>query len=172
VDALWIVALLIVAVGLAGTVVPGLPGMPLVLGGVALYSIGSGFSVVGPLALAGLVGLGLVGLALNYLGGLLGARRFGASRAALLGALAGLVLGLFFPPFGLVLGPLLGALAVELARGRELKAALHSSLGVVVGYLLGSLAEMIVAFVVAALFVWQTAGPATAGLRGGGAGSI
>jgi uncharacterized protein len=166
-DGLWIIALLVIAVGLVGTVVPALPGMPLVLAGVALYSIGSGFNVVGPLAFAGLVGLGLVGLALNYLGNLVGARKFGASRMGLLGALVGLVLGLFFPPFGLIIGPMLGALGFELARGRELKEAFRSSVGVLVGYLLGSLAEVVIAFIVAAIFVWLTFGPATAQLRAG-----
>ena len=161
---LLLVSLLIMAVGLVGTVTPGLPGMPLILAGIALFAFGSGFAVVGPLQFAGLVVLALIGIGLNLLGNLLGARKFGASRAGMLGATIGLVIGFFaFPPFGIVVGPLIGAVAAELIKGREMNEALRSGVGVVIGYLFGSLAEVLIALVMIGWFVWSTWGVLTGG---------
>ena len=159
---LLVVALIIIAVGLVGTVLPGLPGMPLVLAGIALFTICSEFRVIGPLQFAAFVLLGLLSMGLTVIGNLIGARKFGASRWGLLGAIVGLLLGLLlFGPFGFVIGPLLGAVAFELLKGRELNAALRSGAGVLVGYLFGTLAEVIIALGMTAWFVWSTWGVLT-----------
>src|SRR5687767_14418125 len=139
---LWILALVLITVGLVGTVVPALPGMPLVLGGIALYTIGSGFGVIGGFEFALFVVVGVLGMGLDFLGNLIGAKRFGASRLGMLGAIVGLVLGLItLGPVGILVGPLVGAIGFELAQGRQARDALRSGFGVVVGYLFGSLAE-------------------------------
>ena len=78
--ALLAVALVVIAVGLVGTVVPHLPGMPLVLAGIALFTIGTGFRIIGLGQFVVLVLLGIFGMGLNLLGDLFGARAFGASR--------------------------------------------------------------------------------------------
>jgi len=165
---LWIIALIVIAVGVIGTVVPGLPGMPLLLGGITLFAIGTELRVIGPVQLAIFVALAIVALGLNYLGNLLGARKFGASRMGMLGALVGLVLGLILAgPFGLIIGPLLGAVAFELMKGRELAVALRSGVGVLVGYVFGALAEVVIALGMAAWFLWSTWGAIMSGPRPG-----
>ena len=159
-----LVSLLIMAVGLVGTVVPGLPGMPLILGGIALFTFASGFSVVSVPQFIGLMVLGAIGIGLNLLGNLIGARRFGASRIGLLGAVVGLVIGLFtLGPFGIVVGPLLGAVAAELMQGRATHEALRSGIGVLIGYIFGSLAEVLIALIMVGWFVWSTWGVLTGG---------
>src|SRR6266516_5930883 len=141
---LLIVALIIVLVGLFGTVVPGLPGMPLVLAGIAMFAIGTGVRIVGPIQLVVFVLLGMLGMGLNLLGNLLGARAFGASRWGILGALVGLVLGLLLAgPFGLIVGPLIGAVAFELGRGSDMATAVRSGVGALVGYVVGAMAEVL-----------------------------
>lgn len=166
---LLLLSLLIIAVGLIGTVTPGLPGMPLVLAGIGLFAIGSGLEVIGPLELGGFVLLGLVGMGLNLLGNLFGARKLGASRVGMLGAIVGLVIGLLtLGPFGIVLGPLVGAVVAELLTGRELNAALRSGFGVLIGYVLGSLAEILIALAMTGWFVWRTWGVLTGGTLPGG----
>jgi uncharacterized protein YqgC (DUF456 family) len=163
---LWLVSLIVIAIGIVGTVVPGLPGMPLLLGGIALFSLGTELRIIGPFQFGLFIALGLLGLALNYVGHLLGARKFGASRMGLLGAVLGLIPGLLLAgPFGLIIGPLAGAVAFELMRGRELAEALRSGFGVLVGYLFGALAEVVIALGMAAWFVWSTWGTVTAGFR-------
>jgi uncharacterized protein len=154
-----ILALILIAIGLVGTVVPGLPGLPLVMGGIVLFSVGSRFEVIGPFQLAIAVGLGLLGIGLSVLGNLLGARKMGASRGGLLGGVIGLVLGLLMlGPFGLIVGTLVGAIVGELISGRDLAQALRSGAGVVIGYLLGTVTEMALALGLAAWFVWSTIG--------------
>jgi uncharacterized protein YqgC (DUF456 family) len=156
------VSLLIMLVGLVGTVVPGLPGMILIMGGIALFTFGSGFSVVGVLQFAALMVLGLIGMGLNFLGNLIGAQKFGASRIGLLGAVVGLVIGLFtLGPFGIVIGPLIGAVAAELLKGRATRDAVRSGFGVLIGYIFGSLAEVLIALVMIGWFVWSTWGVLT-----------
>ena len=161
---LWIVSLILMAIGLAGTVIPGLPGTALVLAGIALFTLGTGFELIGPIQFGLMVLLGLVGIGLDLVGNLVGARRFGASRRGLIGALLGLIPGLFLAgPFGLVLGPLFGAILFELLGGRELRSALRSGAGVVVGYLFGALAEIIIALILVGWFLVSTFGPVTGG---------
>ena len=161
---LLLVSLLIMAVGLFGTITPGLPGMPLVMGGIALYAFGSGFAGIAWWQFGLMMLLGALGMGLNLLGQLFGARKFGASRVGMLGAIIGLVIGFFvFPPFGILVGPLVGAVAAEMIKGREMNEALRSGVGVVIGYLFGSLAEVLIALVMIGWFVWSTWGVLTGG---------
>ncbi len=154
---LWLIAIGLMLVGLIGTVVPGIPGLPLVLAGGVLFTVGSGFDLIGPWQLGGFVGLGLLGMALSFLGNLLGARAFGASIFGVIGALVGLFVGFFLAgPIGLLIGPLLGAVLAELARGRELREALRSGVGALLGYVFGTLAEVAIALVLVGWFVWTT----------------
>jgi uncharacterized protein YqgC (DUF456 family) len=156
-EGLLVVALLLIGVGLVGTVVPGLPGMPLVLAGIALFAIGTSFSVIGPLQFAGFVLLGVLGMGLNYLGDLVGAQKFGASRYGLIGAILGLIPGLLLlGPFGVVIGPMIGAVAAEMLAGRDLNQALRSGFGVAVGYICGSLAEVLIALIMTGWFIAST----------------
>ncbi|MCC7106323.1 MAG: DUF456 domain-containing protein [Chloroflexi bacterium] len=148
---LILVTLLLLTVGIAGSVVPGLPGLPLVLLAVYVYAFGTGFRGVGITALTIVTVLGLLAMALSYLGNLVGARVFGASRAGMVGALVGLLAGMFlFPPFGVLVGPLVGAVAGELLAGRRPEQALRGGCGALVGYLTGSLLEMAASISVAA----------------------
>jgi uncharacterized protein YqgC (DUF456 family) len=166
---LYLAALLLIVVGVVGTVLPAIPGMPLLLAGVVLFAVGTGFSVIDPPLLALFVLLGLLGMGLNYLGNLFGARRFGASRLALGGAVLGLVAGFFLlgallGPLAVAVGPVAGATLAELAQGREPRAAFRSGFGVFIGYILGSLAEVVIALMLAGWFLWLTWG-AQSGLR-------
>ena len=65
---LWLIAIGLMLVGLIGTVLPGIPGLPLVVAGGVLFAVGSGFDVIGPWQLGGFVGLGLLGMALSFVG--------------------------------------------------------------------------------------------------------
>jgi len=148
-----VVALLMLA-GLAGAVVPVLPGTPLVLAGALLHAIATDFTPVGPGRLAILAALAVVGAGLGNLATAVGVRRAGGSRWALVGALVGAVLGLFAAPLGLVLGPLGGAIAGEILRTRRLRGSVRAGLGALLGLLAGAVAHVAVAFVMVALFAW------------------
>jgi uncharacterized protein YqgC (DUF456 family) len=152
-----VLALALMAVGLVGTVVPALPGIVLVFGGVLVYAVATGFEVVnwGHVALFG--ALTAVALGLDLVANLVGARLCGASRWGILGAVIGVVVGLFVGgPVGLVLGPLVGAVALEALSGRPLGLAVRSGFGVLVGYVLGTAAELVLALVIVISFLRLT----------------
>jgi uncharacterized protein YqgC (DUF456 family) len=148
-----IVALLMLA-GLAGAVVPMLPGTPLVFAGALLYAIASDFTPVGAGRLAILAALGIAGWALEHVAGALGARRAGGSRAAVVGALVGAVVGLAFAPIGLLLGPIAGAIGGELLSGRDPAGSVRTGIGTALGVLGGVVAHFAFALTMVALFVW------------------
>ncbi|GMU43566.1 MAG: hypothetical protein AMXMBFR25_15520 [Lysobacterales bacterium] len=132
--------------GIAGSVVPALPGLPLVFAGLFLAAWLGDFQQVGWLALGLLGGLMLLALAVDLVASLLGTRRFGASGLAVLGAAVGTVVGLFFGLPGLLLGPFVGALGGELLAGRGFEQAARAGVGAWLGFLIGTLAKLALAF--------------------------
>src|SRR5690554_302035 len=118
---LWyVLAVLLVLVGLAGTVLPALPGVPLVFAGMLLAAWAGGFEHVGatPLVLLGV--LALISLVVDYWATAMGARRVGASGKALVGSVIGTFAGMFFGIIGVFVGPFAGAVAGELLHLRSL----------------------------------------------------
>lgn len=138
----WLGALLLVILGFVGMVVPALPGPLLVLGGLMLAAWADDFSRVGWVTLLILSGLALLSMVLDMIAGALGAKRYGASRAAITGSLIGAVVGIFFGPLGLLLGPFAGAVAGELLSGRGASQAGLSGWGATLGMLLGTVAKI------------------------------
>jgi uncharacterized protein YqgC (DUF456 family) len=150
-----VVGVLVVA-GLVGSLLPFVPGTPLIFAGALVYAIATDFTPVGPGRLAILAVLTLAASVLGWLGGSLGARRFGGSRWAVVGALVGAVLGVFVPPLGLLIGPMAGAVAGELLRSGAPRRSIRSGLGAVLGVLVGVLSHFVLALVMTGLFVWWT----------------
>ena len=144
---LYALGILALVLGLAGLVLPVLPGGLLMVAGVALIAWAGHFAVVGwpTVAVCALLGLAMWGV--DLLAGLLGARAFGASRWALIGSAVGVVVGLFFGLPGIVIGPALGALAFEYARDPDLPKAARAGVGALVGFLAGSVLKASLAFV-------------------------
>lgn len=156
---LWqLLAALLVLAGLAGTVLPALPGVPLVFAGLLLAAWADGFAHVhwGWLVVFGL--LTLLSQAVDVWAGAHGARRVGASGLAVAGALLGTLVGLFFGLPGLLAGPFLGALAGELLHRRslhpdDLGAAGRIGLGTWLGLLVGVVLKLAIAFAMVGLFL-------------------
>lgn len=139
---LWIVALLLIAVGVAGTVLPGLPGPILVFAGTLLIAWSGDFERIGVITLVLLGVLTAAAHLVDLASGALGARRSGASGRAVVGAGLGAMAGLFFGLPGLVIGPFVGAIAGELSVRRDLGAAGRAGLGVWIGFLVGTAAKV------------------------------
>lgn len=149
---LWIAAGALVIVGLAGTLLPLLPGVPLVFLGLLLGAWIDGFAKVGPwpLLLCGALAAGA--LAVDFFASVEGARRFGAGRLAVIGAGAGLAVGLFFGWPGMVAGPFAGAAVGQIAGGGSLKSAGRAGLGTLAGLVLGGIAKLVLALVMVVVF--------------------
>lgn len=147
-----VIAALLVVVGLAGTVLPVLPGVALVFTGLTLAAWADGFARVGAFTIAILGLLTALAVAADFVASALGAKKLGASPRGILGATIGAVVGIFFGLPGLVLGPFLGAVAGELSARRELLHAGRAGLGTWVGIVLGSVAKLTLAFLMVGVF--------------------
>ncbi len=149
----WIASWLLIAVGLAGAVLPLLPGTILVLAGIVLGAWLDDFTRVGYGAIALVVALALASWVLEYLAAAMGARRVGASRQAVIGATAGTLAGVFAGFIGVLFLPLVGAVIGEWLARRDEVRAMRVGLATWVGMLLGLLAKVVIAFVMVGVFV-------------------
>ncbi|OHE86793.1 MAG: hypothetical protein A2579_10355 [Lysobacterales bacterium RIFOXYD1_FULL_69_11] len=148
----YVLSGVLILVGIAGTVLPALPGLPLVFAGMVLAAWAGDFQQVGVPMLVLLGVLTVLSLVVDFLATMLGAKRVGASRLALVGSIVGTVVGLFFGPIGLFAGPFLGALVGELIHGRQIHAAAKVGLGTWVGIVVGTVLKLGLAFAMLVLF--------------------
>lgn len=150
---LWVLALVLVLAGLAGTFLPALPGAPLVFAGFLLAAWIDGFQKVGWITLTVLAILMLLTFAIEFAAASMGAKRVGASKLAVAGAAVGTLVGIFFGIPGLLLGPFLGAVAGEYLSRRNWQQAGRVGIGTWVGILLGTAGKLAVIFAMVGLFV-------------------
>jgi len=143
---------ILILTGIAGTIVPALPGVPLVFAGMLLAAWADHFQHIGAFTLTILGVLCALALLIDFAASLLGAKRVGASTRALWGALLGTFVGLFFGLPGLLLGPFLGAVTGELTTGRELAQATRVGIGTWLGLLFGTLAKLALCFTMLGVF--------------------
>ncbi len=150
---LWLLAGLLILVGLAGLVLPVLPGIPLVYAGLFLLAWAEDFVYVGWVTLTVLGLLTLLSYGIDFLATALGAKKYGASPRAVAGAAVGALVGVFFGLVGIILGPFLGAMAGEFSRRATFRAATQAGLGATLGLLFGALLKIALAFTMLGVFV-------------------
>lgn len=143
---LYALGALVLLLGVAGVVLPLLPGAPLLLGGAVLVAWAGDFQRVGWPTLAVVALLAALVWATDWVAAALGARAAGASRWAVLGASLGLLAGLFLGPAGLLLGPAVGAVLLEYWRDPDFGRALRAGVGAFLGFLLGGVVKVLLAF--------------------------
>lgn len=146
-----IIASICFLIGLLGTLLPVLPGAPLIWLGMLLYGLIAGFDQLGLFFMITQAIFALSVMAVDYFFSAMGSRYFGGSKAAFWGAAAGLFFGLFFFPFGLILGPFLGATLADILFKRRTEDALRSGIGATLGFL-GALPIKLIIEVV--MIVW------------------
>ncbi len=150
---LWVLAVLLVLAGIAGTFLPWVAGAPLVFLGLLVGAWANDFERVGAVTLVVLAILTVASIAIDFLASSLGAKRVGASREAVVGAFIGTIAGLFFGLFGLVAGPFLGALAGEYLARREWRQAGKVGVGTWLGLVVGLAGRVALAFIMVGIFV-------------------
>jgi uncharacterized protein YqgC (DUF456 family) len=153
-------ALIVMLCGLVGSVIPGVPGTPLVLVAAIAHRLYFGAASANNWVLAGLVALTLLSLLFDYLASMFGAKKLGATWKGILGAIIGGLVGLFFGFPGIILGPFLGALLLEMAGGRKLKPAAQAGLGALLGLLAGAVGKLAICVAMIGLFtvnvIWRS----------------
>ena len=150
----YALAVILILVGIAGVILPALPGLPLVFIGMLLAAWAGDFQQIGWVTLVVLGLLTLLSVAVDFFATLVGAKRVGASKKALWGAVLGTFVGIFFGPIGLFAGPFVGALLGELWRGKEIGQATKVGLGTWLGIVLGIVLKLGVAFAMLGLFAF------------------
>ena len=150
---LWILAFVLITAGFVGLIAPALPGPPLVYLGIVCIAWAHDFERIGPASLVifGVATLGIV--IVDLAASAVGAKRFGATRWGVAGAVVGFAVGVFFGPLGLVLGPLVGAVGAEMIAGRTTSEAARAGWGATLGLIAGTVAKvaLCLAMLVAAL---------------------
>ena len=149
---LWILAALLVVGGIAGLMLPALPGAPLLFAGVVVAAWAEDFIYVGTGTIIVLGVLAALISAVDFVAGAMGAKRFGASPRAVTGALIGGVVGLFFGLPGVLLGPFIGAVIGELSVRRDLNAATRAGFGAALGLLFAAIIKITLAFTMIGVF--------------------
>lgn len=142
----WLLAVLVVIAGLAGTIVPALPGIPLVFLGLFLMAWIDDFSAMGWKTVAVLAVLALIGWLVDLVAGAIGARYLGASKRSFWGATAGAVVGMFFGLPGIILGPFIGAVLGEFSGGRDVLHSGRVGVGTWLGMVVATAAKLAIAF--------------------------
>ena len=141
-------------VGLAGTIIPMVPGCPLIFGLALLYSLLTGFGRIGTGPLVALGVIAAVAQVSDYLAVAMGVKKFGGGRQAIICAIGGGILGaIVFNIPGLILGALIGATAGELATGRKLEESARTGVGTLAGFLAGALVRLTAAVIMIGIFI-------------------
>ena len=131
---LLIIAILLCLIGLAGCIVPGLPGPPLNYAGMLIVQyVLKPFETYTLIIFAVLTAVILV---IDYLLPIWFAKKFGATKQGIWGSVIGMVVGFFFTPIGMILGLLMGAIIGDLMAGRTTKQAATSGIATFFGTLL------------------------------------
>lgn len=139
---LWVAAIVAVLLGLAGVVLPLLPGTPLMFGGLWLAAWLDGYSRVSLFTVGVLALMALLAWVADYAAAALGVKRVGASGRAMAGAALGAVLGAFAGLPGLIVGPVLGAMVGEWSVRRHAGQATRAGVAAGLGFVIAIAAKL------------------------------
>ncbi len=149
-----IISLLIMLGGLAGIVLPIIPSTPLIWVGVLIYAVCDGFESISWSLVLIFGVLAILSVVLDYFGGVIGAKKYGATRWGLIGFVIGGIVGFFTGGIvGLVFGPFFGAVLSELIFGKDLTSAFKSGVGTLVGFLGGVIVKLVIGVVIIGIFI-------------------
>jgi uncharacterized protein len=143
---LYLLSALLIVGGIAGAILPVLPGIPMIFGGIWLAAAVDEYHHLGWGWLIAIGIVGAVGVALDFVSASLGAKKLGATPRALWGAGIGTTVGMFFGIPGLIIGPFAGAVVGELSSGKSILRSAHVGVSTWVGMLVGVLAKVVISF--------------------------
>lgn len=149
---LYILSVIIVTIGLAGVILPAVPGSILIFAGLFLAAWADSFYYVGMGTLLILGILTLLSYGIDILASAFGVKRFGASKPAVAGAIVGAILGIFFGLPGIVLCPFIGAVLGELYVNGNMARAGKAGIGAWIGLFLGAVGKLIISLTMLGIF--------------------
>ena len=150
---LWIIAVVLILVGVAGTVLPALPGVPLIFGGVLLAAWIDDFQRISVVTVVVLAILAVVAIVIDYVAAAISAKRAGASKQGIVGAAIGTVAGVFTGLWGLLFMPLAGAAIGEFVAHRDAFRAGKVGTATWFGLLVATAVKLAIAFTMIGVFI-------------------
>lgn len=150
---LWIIGAILAVTGLAGMLLPFVPGAPFLFLGLLFGAWAEDFRYVGIGTLLILAGMAALTYLVEFAASALGVKRYGGSRRAMLGAVLGGIVGMFFGVPGILLGPFVGAVLGELSLRSTLDTAGRAGFGTVVGLAIGVAGKLAIGIAMLGLFV-------------------
>ena len=144
---LYGVAFLLILVGVAGTIVPALPGIPMIFAGAWLIGYMEDYQYFGWGTLIALGALTVISLIIDWVSQTMGAQKAGATKLGLSGAFLGTIIGIPFGLVGIFLFPVLGAFIGEMIGHRDMRKAGKVSWATWIGMIAGIAAKLAIAFI-------------------------
>ncbi len=150
---LWIIGAILALTGLAGLLLPLVPGAPLLYLGLLLGAWAEGFRYIGVWSLLLLAGMAALTYVVEFVASILGVKKYGGSRRAMAGAALGGLAGMFLGIPGILLGPFVGAVIGELSLQRSLDEASRAGFGTVVGLAIGVAGKLAIGITMIGIFL-------------------
>ncbi|MFO8087116.1 MAG: DUF456 domain-containing protein [Bacteroidales bacterium] len=154
---LIIAGALLLLIGLAGCLIPVIPGPPVSYAGLLLLHFTEQYSFE-PKTLIIWLSITLLVTLLDYVVPIYGTKKLGGSRKGVWGSTIGLIFGLIIAPTGIgaiaiIIGPFAGAYIGEMMEYNDSRRALRSAFGSFIGFLTGTLMKLIVSGIILILFI-------------------
>ena len=149
-----LVAILLVVIGIAGTILPMLPGVPLVYAGLLLAAWHDSFDKVSILTMVIIGSIALLAWAVDFVASIMTAKKVGASKYALWGAVIGALLGILGGIPGLIIGPAIGAIIGELITHKDVSKATTVGIAAGLGFVLALAVKIVLALTMLAVFAY------------------
>lgn len=150
---LVLVALLLIILGIVGSFLPILPGPLTSWAGLLVLHFTEGVELSQTFLIVTLL-VAILIYVLDYIIPAIGTKRFGGSKAGMIGTTLGLIIGLFSPiPFGIIIGPFIGALIGEMMHRNDISKALKAAFGSFLGFIASTFLKFIVAIVYLGFFI-------------------
>ncbi|GLI05792.1 hypothetical protein YDYSG_18220 [Paenibacillus tyrfis] len=152
--AAWIIVVVLFLVGMAGAVYPVLPGALAIYAAFFVYGFMVGFEPFGVWFWLVQTTIVAVLMVADYAVSAVGVKKFGGTRASVIGSTIGLLIGPFvIPVAGLLIGPFLGAVVGELIVGTEFRQAVRAGIGALVGFFSGLVVKLVLQLLMIVLFI-------------------
>jgi uncharacterized protein YqgC (DUF456 family) len=157
---LFLGALFVMFIGLVGTILPFIPGVPLIFLAAAGYGWLTDFEVITTDIVLWFGILAAASLLLEWVASLMGVKKLGGTIFGVIGAVIGMGLGLAIPGIGLIgflVGAFVGAFLMEMIMGRNARQAFKAGLGTFIGFVVGGVMKFVIAAAMMGYFAWQVA---------------
>jgi uncharacterized protein YqgC (DUF456 family) len=152
---IWLVTILLLSVGLIGTIIPALPGIALTYVGILFYSFMTDFRGISPSTVIIFGIITAIAFLAGHMGSVIGSRAGGGKTWSVVGTFFGAIIGLFtFGPIGLFVGAFFGALGGGMIEGATHHQAFKIATFSTIGVLGGAIVQFFLALSMTIAFLW------------------